>query len=79
MIKVNHAGMVKLVNTLDLGSSAFACGFESHYPYHRQEGRPPKEQPAFLSIFVPEKTADSMLLYFHTGDNVLFRIANANG
>lgn len=26
--------MVKLVNTQDLGSCAFACGFESHYPHH---------------------------------------------
>lgn len=29
-----YAGMTKLVNVLDLGSSASACGFESHYPYH---------------------------------------------
>ena len=26
--------MVKLVYTLVLGTSASACGFESHYPYH---------------------------------------------
>ena len=26
--------MVKLVNTQDLGSCAFACGFESPYPHH---------------------------------------------
>ena len=34
----SYAGMVKLVNTLVLGTSAFACGFESHYPYHEQNG-----------------------------------------
>ena len=32
--KQPYAGMVKLVNTQDLGSCAFACGFESHYPHH---------------------------------------------
>ena len=32
--KQPYAGMVKLENTQDLGSCAFACGFESHYPHH---------------------------------------------
>lgn len=26
--------MVKLANTLVLGASASACGFDSHYPHH---------------------------------------------
>ena len=28
-----YADMVELADTLDLGSSARACGFESHYPH----------------------------------------------
>lgn len=31
---VDNADMVKLVNTPVLGTGAYACGFESHYPHH---------------------------------------------
>ena len=34
MIFACKAGMLELVDKMDLGSIAFAkCGFESHYPY----------------------------------------------
>ena len=42
----SRAGMVKLANTLVLGASASACGFESHYPH--QNGSLRKQAPILM-------------------------------
>ena len=44
---MEHADVVKLADTLDLGSSAYACRFESCRPHHLHDTVIPKGMTFF--------------------------------
>ena len=57
---IEYAGMVELVDSVDLGSTARACRFESCCPHHKK-GYPNRDSPFYIGQNLLQKKIQNPL------------------